>query len=316
MSLVYEQKLNGDAAIGRIPVVSADGTPLMPCKPIKAWRLLESGKAVVDWSEDGEFYIKLKFKPQSLIMHPQINKEKQRTFLKPSSTELDDNQVRRDDYSTIEDMNIWKLIPPKRGYLAKFLEIIHDRKYCMEVLNWKEKMYLHVLFKAKWNELRSPKILTILAPIIKKLLKAFVKKPKPAKNNDFPKLEDLERARRVGMRNGRLYYLKKRGEMNKIALLDASIIYLKRGYRITNPKLKEALESIVEMLEPATDLISKSRILKKGREKAANLLNNLRKFTSLASQISNWIKSEAYICLLYTSPSPRDLSTSRMPSSA
>ena len=25
---------------------------------------------------------------------------------------------------------------------------------------------------------------------------------------------------------------------------------------------------------------------------------------------------EAYICLLYTSPSPRDLSTSRMPSSA
>ena len=28
------------------------------------------------------------------------------------------------------------------------------------------------------------------------------------------------------------------------------------------------------------------------------------------------IKHTAYICLLYTSPSPRDLSTSRMPSSA
>ena len=27
-------------------------------------------------------------------------------------------------------------------------------------------------------------------------------------------------------------------------------------------------------------------------------------------------KDHAYICLLYTSPSPRDLSTSRMPSSA
>ena len=27
-------------------------------------------------------------------------------------------------------------------------------------------------------------------------------------------------------------------------------------------------------------------------------------------------KSDYYICLLYTSPSPRDLSTSRMPSSA
>ena len=29
-----------------------------------------------------------------------------------------------------------------------------------------------------------------------------------------------------------------------------------------------------------------------------------------------WRKPEHYICLLYTSPSPRDLSTSRMPSSA
>ena len=29
-----------------------------------------------------------------------------------------------------------------------------------------------------------------------------------------------------------------------------------------------------------------------------------------------WIKNKAWTCLLYTSPSPRDLSTSRMPSSA
>ena len=34
-------------------------------------------------------------------------------------------------------------------------------------------------------------------------------------------------------------------------------------------------------------------------------------------RIADLIKPEAfYICLLYTSPSPRDLSTSRMPSSA
>ena len=31
---------------------------------------------------------------------------------------------------------------------------------------------------------------------------------------------------------------------------------------------------------------------------------------------SSWLKALSYICLLYTSPSPRDLSTSRMPSSA
>ena len=31
---------------------------------------------------------------------------------------------------------------------------------------------------------------------------------------------------------------------------------------------------------------------------------------------NNWLPSYQRICLLYTSPSPRDLSTSRMPSSA
>ena len=34
------------------------------------------------------------------------------------------------------------------------------------------------------------------------------------------------------------------------------------------------------------------------------------------SQSADWLKSGNSACLLYTSPSPRDLSTSRMPSSA
>ena len=34
------------------------------------------------------------------------------------------------------------------------------------------------------------------------------------------------------------------------------------------------------------------------------------------AQIVNWLSGEIQLCLLYTSPSPRDLSTSRMPSSA
>ena len=38
--------------------------------------------------------------------------------------------------------------------------------------------------------------------------------------------------------------------------------------------------------------------------------------TDLAAQGPNQVVSLADICLLYTSPSPRDLSTSRMPSSA
>ena len=35
-----------------------------------------------------------------------------------------------------------------------------------------------------------------------------------------------------------------------------------------------------------------------------------------AKDAIKWAKENVYICLLYTSPSPRDLSTSRMPSSA
>lgn len=37
--------LKDEAAIGRINVVSADGTPLMPCKPAKALKLLRCCKA-------------------------------------------------------------------------------------------------------------------------------------------------------------------------------------------------------------------------------------------------------------------------------
>ena len=37
----------GDSAIGRIPVVSASGKPLMPCRVAKALSLLRSGKAKV-----------------------------------------------------------------------------------------------------------------------------------------------------------------------------------------------------------------------------------------------------------------------------
>ena len=38
--------------------------------------------------------------------------------------------------------------------------------------------------------------------------------------------------------------------------------------------------------------------------------------TKLADQFHDYITKEKDFCLLYTSPSPRDLSTSRMPSSA
>jgi hypothetical protein len=43
----------------RIPVVSRDNKPLMPCKPAKAKKLLKQNKAIPRWSKLGMFYIRL-----------------------------------------------------------------------------------------------------------------------------------------------------------------------------------------------------------------------------------------------------------------
>ncbi len=61
---------DGETAIGRIPVVSASGMPLMPCRPAKARKLLKEGKAIKKWSKLGMFYIQLKFDPQTPAAQP------------------------------------------------------------------------------------------------------------------------------------------------------------------------------------------------------------------------------------------------------
>ena len=55
------------AAIGRVPVVSASGKRLMPCKPSKAKKLLEAGKAEEKRGNDGSIYLQLKFDPASPV---------------------------------------------------------------------------------------------------------------------------------------------------------------------------------------------------------------------------------------------------------
>ena len=57
---------DGEAAIGRIPVISANGTPLMACNPAKARKLLRDDKAVKKWSKLGIFCIQLTFNPEQL----------------------------------------------------------------------------------------------------------------------------------------------------------------------------------------------------------------------------------------------------------
>ena len=55
----------GKPVIGRVPVVSSSGKPLMPCRPGKARKLLQKGLADKCWNKLGHFYIHLKFQPNS-----------------------------------------------------------------------------------------------------------------------------------------------------------------------------------------------------------------------------------------------------------
>jgi hypothetical protein len=53
-----------ETAIGRIPVVSKSGIPLMPCRTTKARKLLEQGKAVKKRNKLGIVYLHLAFDPK------------------------------------------------------------------------------------------------------------------------------------------------------------------------------------------------------------------------------------------------------------
>lgn len=58
--------------MGRVPVVSADGTPLMPCRHEKARKLLERGLAQKCWNKLGQLYLRLRFEPK-----PNLNQNQQ-----------------------------------------------------------------------------------------------------------------------------------------------------------------------------------------------------------------------------------------------
>jgi len=57
----------GEPVIGRVPVVSLSGEPLMPCRPSKARKLLAKELAKKHWNKLGIFHIHLKFEPKSEI---------------------------------------------------------------------------------------------------------------------------------------------------------------------------------------------------------------------------------------------------------
>jgi hypothetical protein len=59
-----------ETAIGRIPVVSRNGVPLMPCRPTKARKLLEQGTTIKKRNKLGIFYLQLAFDPKHPVTQP------------------------------------------------------------------------------------------------------------------------------------------------------------------------------------------------------------------------------------------------------
>ena len=263
----------GDSAIGRIPVVSASGKPLMPCRVAKALSLLGSGRAYVEWDSDGAFRLHLRFDPKSPIMR-----------LMESEEEAYEKPLKR-------PAGIWKVAPPTRKFIGGLWEIVQADPSRMECLTDDEKAYMEALLQSEWTEIKSQRVLNVLTPIVKKMLGAFgeASQPKPLS------LSMLLRARSVGKRNGK-YSLLRKTEPAGIALLESAISYMKGGYVILASKVRDAIESIVEKLLPPLSILPKTRILKRGLERAESLLKRLSSAGVMkwAPQALNWLNNKAY----------------------
>ncbi|MEM3703173.1 MAG: hypothetical protein QXX79_01940 [Candidatus Bathyarchaeia archaeon] len=152
----------GDAVTGMIPVFSASGERLASCGPLKALRLLAAGKALACWDENEEtFYLRLRFNPKSEILVP--NGEQAMVSLK-------------------NDMEVWRMLPPRRKYVEKLVKVAEARG-CLESLEPEDKAFLEALLRAKWDEIRSSKVLARAASIVKAILKSLAK-PKGARVED------------------------------------------------------------------------------------------------------------------------------------
>ena len=92
-----------------------------------------------------------------------------------------------------------------------------------------------------------------------------------------------------------------------VACLPHSIMLYspRREMKIVEP-LRIAVSSLLILL-----IITGSVFAQSGSRAGINDPASAQELTELSPQVA-----QSYICLLYTSPSPRDLSTSRMPSSA
>ena len=293
------RKLFGESAIGRIPVVSASGEPLMPCKPSKALSLLKSGKAVVKWIENGGFYLQLTFDPKSPIVHPA--EDFMENVMKPSGGEC---------------RGIWSVVQPTRSFIEGLWEIAQTKESCLRSLSEADKAFMKVLLKARWRKIEDPTILEAVTPIVKTILDAFskaspsqssIRKDCLMEENDIkvwglihPDRKTLENLFKRALRSGVLRRVLGLGHRLYLkALLMAgwseirSLVVLKILAPIVN-RISEALDGMHARCPSI--MLPKSVIIKRGLERAESLLEKLRRAGAVkwAPDAIRWISSRAY----------------------
>jgi len=154
-----EQNLGGEAAIGRVPVVGANGEPLMPCKPAKAKKLLETGKAVKKKSND-RIFLQLKFNPSSSIAHPPVsnmNKAK-------ANTQANEGSRNSEDKVEVEFNS---------RFLSKIRWKAQRSRVWLKALDVTERGILTLAPKCV-DVIKSPHMIDVLAKIIVKLKQALM----------------------------------------------------------------------------------------------------------------------------------------------
>jgi len=293
-----EQNLFGDAAIGRIPVVSASGEPLMPCKPSKALSLLKSGKAIVKWTEDGAFYLQILFDPKSPVMHP--------------AGDVMENAVRSSD----GERSIWSVVPPTRSFIEGLWRIARTNESCLGSLSEADKALMEALLKARWRKIKDPMILEAVTPIVKTILGAFneasqgqlvLNEDCMMEENDMkvwglirPDRKSLEKLFKRALRSGTLRKVLGLGHRLYLkALLMASWSEIRSllVLKILAPIVKRISESLdsVHAKWPSS-MLPKSIFIKRGLERAESLLERLRMAgaSKWAPNAVRWVKSQAY----------------------
>ena len=80
------------------------------------------------------------------------------------------------EVSAVKDVDVWRLIPPKRENIERLVELARENENCRRNVSVEDWMYLEALLKASWDEIRSPAVLERLAPVVKTILKCLVEK--------------------------------------------------------------------------------------------------------------------------------------------